>query len=159
MRCLCSRSLRERKGDVVTLAQVFLRKFAAQQGRPKRGFTEDAINALLAHSWPGNVRELENKIKSAVLLSDEAMISPRDLGLKPGSNETLPLNLKEVRNRAERDAVARALHMSASNVSRAADLLGITRPTLYDLISRHGLQSDERGTATPAVSVLPGDAV
>ncbi len=154
--------LRERKGDIVTLAQVFLRKFGAQQGRPKRGFTEDAISALLSHSWPGNVRELENKIKSAVLLSDEAMITPLDLGLKPGSVETLPLNLKEVRNRAERDAVARALQMTAANVSRAADLLGVTRPTLYDLISRHGLQSDERpaaaGAASPAAAATSASA-
>ena len=136
--------LRERKTDVTTLAHVFLRKYAAQQGRVKRGFTEDAIAALLAHSWPGNVRELENKVKSAVLLSEDAMITAMDLGLRAASLEPVPLNLKEVRNRAERDAVLRALNMSAGNVSRASDLLGVTRPTLYDLLARHGLEADGR---------------
>jgi two-component system NtrC family response regulator len=155
-------ALRERKTDIVTLAQVFLRRFATQQGRAKRGFTEEALNALMSHSWPGNVRELENKIKSAVLLSDEAMITPLDLGLRPGSAESLPLNLKEVRNRAEKDAVSRALHLSNGNVSRAADLLGVTRPTLYDLIARHGLHADDKAALSatgtmPAAALAPGE--
>lgn len=146
--------LRERKSDVVTLAQVFLRQYAAKQGMIKRGFTEDAINALLSHSWPGNVRELENKVKSAVLLSEEPMISAMDLGLR--GSQVLPLNLKEVRNKAERDAVVRALSLAADNVSRASELLGVTRPTLYDLINRHGLPvGEENKTEKPAENPGP----
>ena len=148
--------LRERKSDVVTLAQVFLRQYAAKQNSAKRGFTEEAINALLSHPWPGNVRELENKVKSAVLLSEEPMISALDLGLRTAP--ALPLNLKEVRNKAERDAVVRALSLSGENVSRAAELLGVTRPTLYDLINRHGLQAEDRSRATAFVDDPNGAA-
>jgi two-component system, NtrC family, response regulator len=85
------------------------------------------------------VRELENKIKVACLLGDEANISAQDLGLASVTGAGVPLNLKEVRNRAERDAVTRAMSASAGNVSRAAELLGVSRPTLYDLMSRHDL--------------------
>ena len=132
--------LRDRPGDVMALAHAFLARFGAEgPGRRKRGFTEDAIAALGNHPWPGNVRELENKVKVACLLGDEALVSAADLSLGAGVATGLPLNLKEVRNRAERDAVTRAIAATAGNVSRAADLLGVSRPTLYDLMARHGL--------------------
>jgi two-component system NtrC family response regulator len=131
--------LRERPGDILAVAHAFLARYSEGHGKPKRGFTDEAIQMLLAHGWPGNVRELENKIKVACLLGEESIISAADLGLASISNIGLPLNLKEVRNRAEREAVTRAISASAGNISRAAELLGVSRPTLYDLISRHDL--------------------
>jgi two-component system NtrC family response regulator len=131
--------LRERPGDILAIAHAFLTRYSSGQGKPKRGFTDEAIQMLTAHTWPGNVRELENKIKVACLLGDDPVISGADLGLASVSSPGLPLNLKEVRNRAEREAVTRAITASAGNISRAAELLGVSRPTLYDLISRHDL--------------------
>jgi two-component system, NtrC family, response regulator len=131
--------LRERPGDILAVAHAFLARYSTGHGKPKRGFTDEAIQMLLGHAWPGNVRELENKIKVACLLGDEPIISALDLGLASVSQAGLPLNLKEVRNRAERDAVTRAISASAGNISRAAELLGVSRPTLYDLMSRHDL--------------------
>ncbi len=137
-------ALRDRPGDVLAIAHATLARYAKAQGRNRRGFTDDAIQMLTAHSWPGNVRELENKVKVACLLGDEPMVSAADLGLVAGSGPGVPLNLKEVRNRAERDAVGRAMAAAAGNISRAAELLGISRPTLYDLLSRHDLGTAER---------------
>lgn len=134
--------LRERKSDVIALANLFLKKYLAANGRTKRGFSADAISAMLAHGWPGNVRELENKIKGAVLLSEEALISSADLGLKSATSDSLPLNLREVRVQADRNAVQRALAASAGSVSRAAELLGVSRPTLYDLMQKMGMTAD-----------------
>jgi two-component system, NtrC family, response regulator len=133
--------LRERRGDIVALARSFLFKYMAGSPRPKRGFTEDAIRALTAHPWVGNVRELENKVKAATLLADEPLITAADLGLRPSDDAGFPLSLKEVRNRAEREAVQRAIATSCGNLSKAAELLGVSRPTLYDLIERHGLDT------------------
>jgi two-component system, NtrC family, response regulator len=146
--------LRDRPGDILAVAHAFLVRYSRGMGKPKRGFTDEALQMLLAHPWPGNVRELENKIKVACLLGDEQMISATDLGLAAVSNIGLPLNLKEVRNRAERDAVTRAISASAGNISRAAELLGVSRPTLYDLMSRHDLG----GTGASRDNVLPESA-
>lgn len=134
--------LRERPGDVLALSQAFLTRFS-QGPRRKRGFTDDAIAALTAHDWPGNVRELENKIKVACLLGEQQLVSAADLSLGPGSTG-LPLNLKEVRHRAERDAIGRAMAVTSGNISKAAELLGISRPTLYDLLARHGMSAPGR---------------
>jgi two-component system NtrC family response regulator len=134
--------LRERKSDVIALANLFLKKYLAANGRTKRGFSDDAINAMLAHKWPGNVRELENKIKGAVLLSDEPLISSADMGLKSAAGDSLPLNLREVRVEADRNAVQRALAATDGSVSRAAELLGVSRPTLYDLMQKLGMAAD-----------------
>jgi two-component system NtrC family response regulator len=145
--------LRERPGDILAVAHAFLVRYSNGSSKPKRGFTEDAIQVLTAHPWPGNVRELENKVKVACLLGDESTISAQDLGLASMTVAGAPLNLKEVRNRAERDAVTRAMSASAGNVSRAAELLGVSRPTLYDLMSRHDL-----GTAASRESAAPEPA-
>jgi two-component system NtrC family response regulator len=142
--------LRERSTDCVALAHAFLRRQAISLGRQKRGFTEEAIGAIMRYPWPGNVRELENKIKAAVLLSDAPLVGPEDLGLA-AVDGPLPLNLKEVRNRAEREAVMRALTVAQGSISKAADLLGVTRPTLYDLIERQGINVH----AQSAKSALP----
>jgi two-component system NtrC family response regulator len=140
--------LRERPGDILAVAHALLARYSNGHGKPKRGFTDEAIQMLIGHGWPGNVRELENKIKVACLLGDDAIISATDLGLASVSNVGQALNLKEVRNRAEREAVARAISASAGNISRAAELLGISRPTLYDLISRHDLAASGGREAT-----------
>src|SRR5690606_33466497 len=92
--------LRARKGGPTVLAHAFLRKFGALHGRPRRGFTQEAIDALEAYSWPGNVRELENKVKTAVILADGPLITAEDLGLKPGADNPLRFNLREVRAQA-----------------------------------------------------------
>ena len=138
--------LRDRPGDIMALSHAFLARYSqSTSGRTKRGFTDEAIAALTAYSWPGNVRELENKVKVACLLGDEAFVSPADLVLASAAgNAGLPLNLKEVRNRAERDAVSRALAATVGNISKASELLGVSRPTLYDLLSRHGLAAVDK---------------
>jgi two-component system, NtrC family, response regulator len=130
--------LRERRGGPTVLAHALLRKFNGAQGRPKRGFTDEAIAALEAYHWPGNVRELENKVKSAVIMADGALLTAADLGLRDAGAGTMLFNLKEVRTRAERQAIQQALAICDNNVSRAAELLGVSRPTLYDLMAKYG---------------------
>jgi two-component system NtrC family response regulator len=144
--------LRERIGDVLVIAHALLRKYAATTPRPKRAFSPDALAAIQAYPWPGNVRELENRLKSAVIVSDGAVLNADDIGLPAGSDVAPPsvLNLKEARCRAERQVVSQALQAAAGNLSRAAEFLGITRPTLYDLLERYGLSATQpAGTAEP----------
>jgi two-component system NtrC family response regulator len=147
--------LRERRGDIVAIAHALLRGLGSGADTGKRGFTADALAAMTAHPWPGNVRELENKLKSAVFIADSPMITAADLGLSVQDTPGLALNLKEVRARAERQAVLQALQATDSNLSRAADLLGITRPTLYDLLQRLSIDVPNREPSEPA-SVPPG---
>jgi two-component system NtrC family response regulator len=133
--------LRERQGDRSLLAHAFLERFAQSQGRTLRGFTADALAAIENHAWPGNVREMENTIKRAVIMSDGPQVSLEDLGIaamKGAGND--PLNLRQVREEAERGAVVKALARANGNVAQAADLLGVSRPTLYDLMNRFGLK-------------------
>jgi two-component system, NtrC family, response regulator len=137
--------LRDRRGGAAVLAHAMVRKFGAAHGRAKRGFTEGAIAALEAYSWPGNVRELENKIKRALIMGDGPLITSADLGLDESATDGgLLFNLREVRARAERQVITQVLAIVDNNISRAAELLGMTRPTLYDLMERYGL----RGTNT-----------
>jgi two-component system, NtrC family, response regulator len=130
--------LRVRSGGPTVLAHAMLRKFNGVQGRPKRGFTEEALAALEAYSWPGNVRELENKVKSAIIMSESSLLTAEDLGLRTALAGAPLFNLKEVRTRAERQAIQQALAICDNNVSRAAELLGVSRPTLYDLMAKYG---------------------
>jgi two-component system, NtrC family, response regulator len=133
--------LRERDGDVVLLARTFLDKYAKQHHRSLRGFSQDALRAIQAHPWHGNVRELENKINGAVILAESAHVTATDLELQTQTQEeVMPLNLRKVRDQAERQAIARALSLDNGNISKAAELLGISRPTLYDLMNKHGLK-------------------
>jgi two-component system NtrC family response regulator len=132
--------LRERPGDAVLLAQAFLERYARELGRSIRGFTADALTALEAHGWPGNVREMENMIKRAAIMADGTQITSADLGLEPAQAEPPPFNLRLARENAERQAVSRALAHSDGNIAQAAELLGITRPTLYDLMTKIGLK-------------------
>ena len=135
--------LRQRENGVLMLARTLLDRFARKHGKALRGFSDDAQKALVAHDWPGNVRELENKIKGAVIMAEGRQVSAEDLGLDDLVGATQSLNLREVRERAELDAVRQAMVKTGGNVSRAAGLLGVSRPTLYDLLERHSLQADE----------------
>jgi two-component system, NtrC family, response regulator len=132
--------LRERPGDAVLLAQAFLERYAREMGRNIRGFTADALAALEAHTWPGNVREMENLIKRATIMADGSQITATDLGLDNGHAEPQPFNLRQARENAERLAVSRALAHSDGSIAQAAELLGVTRPTLYDLMAKIGMK-------------------
>ena len=129
--------LRNRLGDKVLLARHFKLKFAKEHGQNVTGFTPDAIAAIENYSWPGNIREMENKIKRAVIMADGKHITREDLGLAEAGE--LSLNLRHVRQEAERGAILRALSMTDNNISAAAKLLGVTRPTFYDLIKKYGM--------------------
>jgi two-component system NtrC family response regulator len=132
--------LRERPGDAILLAQAFLERNVHELGRNIRGFSPDALNALEGHPWPGNVRELENLVKRATIMADGTQITASDLGLAPGHADPQPLNLRQARENAERQAISRALAQTDNSVAQAAELLGITRPTLYDLMAKIGLK-------------------
>ena len=131
-------ALRDRDGDAVLLAHAFLHRFAP--GRKLR-FSSDAIDALNSWNWPGNVRELENRVKRASIMADGVQISAADLDIRATSDSdaALPLNLKHVRDEAEKKAVTRALSRSDQNLAQAARLLGISRPTLYSLLEKFGI--------------------
>jgi len=132
--------LRERREDIIVLARVLLNSFSSQQKRVLRGFSKDAIFAMEAYSWPGNVRELENKLKRAVIMSEGPQITASDLELDEVPPDVAPLNLRHVREMAERQALLKALSYTAGNLTQAADLLGVARPTLYTLLNKHRLK-------------------
>mgnify|MGYP001029232396 FL=1 len=132
--------LRERAGDAALLAHAFVQRFASQNGREHLVLGEDALDAIARHRWPGNVRELENCIKRAVIMADGAAIRAEDLGLETGDEPPILFNLRQAREEAERQAVLKVMAYVDGNIVRAADLLGISRPTLYDLLNRFGLR-------------------
>lgn len=133
--------LRSRQGDRSLLAHALLDRFAREQGRNLRGLTTDAVESIEAYAWPGNVREMENRLKRAAIMADGPQVGVDDLGLPPAQPQSgASLNLRQVREAAERNAVLEALARSNGTVSNAADLLGISRPTLYDLMHRFGLK-------------------
>jgi two-component system NtrC family response regulator len=133
--------LREREGCRLILARTLLDNEIRKQGRSFRGFSQDAKNAIRNYPWPGNVREMENKIKGAVILAEGKQITATDLGLSDVDTEGPDLNLREVRRSAETRAITRALVHSSGNISRAAKMLGITRPTLYDLLEKYDIKA------------------
>ena len=132
--------LREREGDAVLLAKFFLRASVQRHGRRIRGLSAGAIQAIQTYAWPGNVRELENRINAGVIMAEGSMLSAADLGLESAVEQGAP-PLREVRRRAERQALDQALTASSGNLTRASEILGVTRPTLYDLIARHGVDA------------------
>ncbi|HTF96264.1 MAG TPA: PEP-CTERM-box response regulator transcription factor [Cellvibrio sp.] len=133
--------LRNRLGDKVLLARHFKLRFAKEHGQNVTGFTPDAIAAIENYAWPGNIREMENKIKRAVIMADGKYVTREDLGLAEAGE--LSLNLRHVRQEAERGAILRALSMTDNNISAAAKLLGVTRPTFYDLIKKYDMNQSE----------------
>jgi len=131
--------LRERSGDAALLARAFLTRFARDMGRPLTGFSADALAAIDAWPWPGNVRELENRVKRAVIMADGKRVTAADLDLETAGEEAAPISLRAVREAADRQAIRRALARTEGNISAAAKLLGISRPTLYDLLKAYEL--------------------
>ena len=133
-------SLAERDGDARLLAQFFLNKLNGELNRSLKGFTLDALQALDAWHWPGNVRELENRMKRAVIMSEGPRLTAMDLDLEGKTSDERLLPLKQVREDADRRAIRRALARADGNISTAAKLLGISRPTFYDLLKQYKIQ-------------------
>ncbi|WP_426070980.1 PEP-CTERM-box response regulator transcription factor [Janthinobacterium sp. DSP2-3-3] len=135
--------LRERAGDCALLAHHFKNKFCASEGRGSLHFSAGALQLIESYGWPGNVREVENCIRRAVIMCDGPQIAADDLGL-PASAQAVPqdepLNLRQAREAAEYKVMVRALARADGNIARAAELLGVSRPTLYDLMGHHGIK-------------------
>jgi len=133
--------MRQREGDAALLAHHFKNKFCAQESRSSLHFAPDALAAIEGYAWPGNVREMENCIKRAVIMADGNTIVAEDLGLPDVDAEEAPLNLRQVRDEAEYKAIVRALARADGNIVKASEMLGVSRPTLYDLMGRHGIKA------------------
>ena len=133
-------SLAERHGDAPLLAKHFLARFAREMNPQIKGFAPGALAAIEQWPWPGNIRELENRMKRAVIMAEGKYVSAEDLDLAGPGQDSLPVNLKSAREEADRRAIRKALAQTDNNISSAAKLLGISRPTLYDLLKQYGLQ-------------------
>jgi two-component system NtrC family response regulator len=137
-------SLAERSGDAVLLARHFVNCFGRELNPGMQSLSPDAIDAIHAYGWPGNVRELENRIKRAVIMADGKAVTAGDLDLQAGivpSDDVLPINLRAAREVADRKAIRQAMSQTDNNISGAAKLLGISRPTLYDLLKQYRLSA------------------
>src|SRR6476661_4383484 len=137
-------SLAERSGDSVLLARHFVNRFGRELNPGVQSLSPDAIDAVHAYGWPGNVRELENRIKRAVIMADGRTVTAADLDLPAAAvegAEILPINLRSAREVADRKAIRQAMSHTDNNISGAAKLLGISRPTLYDLLKQYRLQA------------------
>jgi len=137
--------LRDRDEDVLILAQYFLQLYALEYKRNVKSFSEDGLSAIKAHKWPGNIRELQNKVKSSVIMTTGTQVTAFDLGFFDHTNTEfeLSLNLRSVREKAESLAIQKAYALADGNMSKTAELLGVTRPTLYSLIEKYGLTINE----------------
>jgi two-component system NtrC family response regulator len=134
--------LRDRENDAEILAHSFMARFNKEHGRSVRGFSAESLAVIKTHPWPGNVRELENRIKRAVIMAEGNRITPVDLDLADPDEIPKVLSLAQAREEVERREIPRALSRAEGNISQAAKLLGISRPTLYDLIRQHGFRVD-----------------
>src|SRR3990167_3421190 len=134
--------LRERVGDATLLAHAFVRRFAQEQNRSTMTLNEEAVRAIESHPWPGNIRELENCIRRATIMAEGSQISSEDVGLKNTVRDEIDnsLDLRVIRDNAEKRAIIAALGRVNGNLVKAAEMLGVTRPTLYDLMHRLGLK-------------------
>lgn len=139
--------LRERDQDIVLLAKTFLNQYRDEFNAKAKSFSDGAVKAMLAHSWPGNIRELQNKLKAAVIMAEGTVVQADDLGLMDASGEEEPeiLNLREARELAESKAIRKAYQTAEKNMSKTAELLGVTRPTLYSLIEKYHLEDIKTG--------------
>jgi two-component system NtrC family response regulator len=134
-------SLKDREGDALLLARVFLERISKQQGKKGHRFSKDAMAAIESYAWPGNVRELENRVKRAVIMAEHKQITAADLELGGNSpDELATFNLREIRDCSDRKAITRALNHVGGKISQAAELLGVSRPTMYDLLRKFGLK-------------------
>ncbi len=137
--------LRERRADIPLLARAFLLRFVDEQKKSITGFTPEAMAALINHPWPGNVRELENRVKRAVVMAEGRYITPSHLELSSrGGMEGEAVTLRSQRENREKDLVRLAMEKTRGNISRAATELGISRPTLYQLLDRYGLKKTKQ---------------
>lgn len=132
--------LRDRQGDTLLLATVFLNRYAAEQKKKITGFTPQALQAVEGYTWPGNVRELENRIKRAVIMARKTKLTPEDLQLGTEKVSFHGVKLKEARENLEREMILQTLVKTRNNLSKAADELGISRPTLYELMEKLGIE-------------------
>jgi len=137
--------LREREGDVLLLAQEFLHRNALASGRDNLVFDPVAVKVMSSHSWPGNVRELENRVKRAVIMAEGKRLTTEDLELSTTISAPLPGSLKQARETAERELINQVLRKHAGRIAPAAADLGISRPTLYELMEKLGIQRPDRG--------------
>ena len=149
--------LRDRGEDVELLAREFLRQFATQAEKPTMTFSPDALRAIKAHSWPGNVRELQNRVKRAVIMADGKRVTAADLELTEGSEFMRRPTLKEAREDLERELVQAALKKHGGKITGAAADLGVSRPTLYELMEKLGLAKSEAGKADSTSENVSGD--
>jgi len=133
--------LRDRDEDVIILAQYFLQHYAKEYKRNVKSFSDDALSAIKGHRWPGNIRELQNKVKSSVIMTTGTQVTAVDLGFFDHQDKSfeLSLNLRMVREQAESMAIQKAYALADGNMSKASELLGVTRPTLYSLIEKYDL--------------------
>jgi two-component system NtrC family response regulator len=135
-------AVRERDGDALVIAQSLLKSLGKQMDRPHLAFSEDAVNAISHYPWPGNVREMINKIKRATIMAEGKRVTAEDLELNVDEPTALShINLRQVREQAERQAINQALHTTGFNMAQAARLLGITRPTLYNLTGKYQIDT------------------
>jgi two-component system NtrC family response regulator len=131
--------LREREGDAVLLAQAFLKKFSRESSKEKLRFDPKAVQALRQYAWPGNVRELENRVRRAVIMSEGSRVTAADLEIAEAVEAVVPRTLKEAREAVERELVQQSLRRHGGKISRAAEELGISRPTFYELLAKLGM--------------------
>jgi two-component system NtrC family response regulator len=134
--------LREREGDVLLLAKAFLERYADENRKKIKGFTEQATDAIEQYAWPGNVRELENRIKRAVIMAEGARITPVDLEMEAPRSRYETMGLKEARETMEKELLLKALSRNSGNLTKAAQELGVSRPTLYDLMEKFGMPKE-----------------
>jgi two-component system NtrC family response regulator len=137
--------LREREGDTLLLANAFAQTYASEAKKTITGFTPQAIRVLELHSWPGNVRELENRVKRAVIMTEGIKVTPFDLELASPHAKYEGKGLKEAREALERELILLALATNKGNLTHTASELGVSRPTLYELMDKLGI--GERGKA------------
>jgi two-component system NtrC family response regulator len=138
---ICVPPLRDRGEDALVIARALLQKYSAEFGRKIVGFERSGLEVLRTHGWPGNVRELENRVKRAIIMAEGRKIAPADLELDSPLEKYNGKPLREARRAIEREIIEKALAKTAGNITRAASELGITRPTLYDLISKYGIST------------------
>jgi len=136
-------SLRDRREDILPLAKTFLRRFTTQNSRSELRFSKDAALAIERYGWPGNVRELENRIKRGVIMAEGSQVTAEDLELGGETGLTAIRTLKDAREKLERELVQQALKRHGGKISPAAAELGISRPTLYELMDKLAIKRDE----------------